>query len=266
MTVKELPKPFNWVRLSASGPVVRWGRISMFASVILLGHLLAQTILNLTLLVPFRFGIVSALLAAQLGFLATVVELQRQSLKPGKSVFRCDLTYLFVITLLAALFIGSLTAEIRASQRGFQRNQEIKVQLEALIDGGSVYLSGQNGQRITCLITRQDFSDGELATLIESSSGIDSGVCEITMLVLEATTVTDTGLQKLSACPKLENLALPPIALSDATLEKLASCHNLKYLMLDQKKLTQSQLNQLFEKLPNTKINGISHRDRHVQR
>jgi hypothetical protein len=253
---------FTWVRIDERGPAVRWGRVSMFVGGVLLVNLVAQTVLYLTLQVPFRLGIVSALLSVQLAFLATVIELQRQNLKPGKSGVRFDLTYLFVATLLAAMFFGSVTAEIRASQRGFQRNNEIKTELEKLIGGGNVYLSGHNGKRITCEITRKDFSDSELADLIEASRDSDSSVCEITMLVLEATAVTDSGIQKLSACQELEYLALPPIALSDATLEKLTQCRKLKYLILNQKKLTESQLNQLYEKLPNTKINGVSHQER----
>ena len=263
MTDKKLQaKHFTWILLDERGSTVRWGRVCTFAGVLILGNLFAQAILNVTLQVPFRLGIILAVLSAQLAYLATVVELQRQYLKAGKSVFRFDLTYLFVSTLLAALFIASLVAEIGASRRGMQRNNEIKAQLEKLIDGGSVYLSGQAGKRISCVITRPDFSDAELIDLIEFSRGSDLGVSEITMLVLDVTAVTDNGLQSLSACPKLETIALPPIALSDATLEKLAACSKLRYLTLDQKKLTETQLNQLVEKLAKTKINGVSQHER----
>lgn len=253
---------FTWVRMGDNGPVIRWGPVGLVIAGNLLCYLIAQAILYLVLQVPFRLGIVSAVFSVNLAFLATVIELQRQNLKNSKFTFRFDLTYLFVVKLLAAMFFGSITAEVRASQRGFQRNLEIKTELEKLIGGGDIYLGGQNGKQITCLVKRKDFSDSDLANLIQASRGVDSGVCEITMLAIEDTAVSDSGLKELSACPKLEILALPPILLSDATLETLSTFRNLNYLTFDQKKITESQLNRLSEKLPNTKINGISYRDK----
>ncbi len=258
---KTTPIRFTWVYMGERGPRIRWVPVGILAVGCLLGYLLAQTILHLTLQAPFRFGIVSATFAVHVAFFATLIEVQRQNLNKSKFVFRFNITYLFVITLLAAIFFGSITAEIRASQKGFQQNLAIKAELEKLIGGGSVYLGEQGGKRITCQITRSDFSDRDLEDLIIASRGIDSADSEITMLVLEATAVTDKGLQALPVCKKLEFLALPPIPLSDQTIESLASCRKLKFLSGDQKKLTASQLNQLYERLPDTKINGVSYRE-----
>lgn len=259
---KQKNNRFIWVRMGDKGPVIRWVPVVLMIGGNFLFYLIAQAILYFVLQVPFRLGIVSAVFSVNLAFLATVIELQRQNLKNSKSSFRFDLTYLFFVTLLVAVFFGSITAEIRASQLGFQRNLEIKTVLEKLIDGGDVYLGEQNGKRITCHVRRKDFSDSDLANLIQATRGVDSGVCEITMLAIEDTAVSDSGLKVLSACTKLEILALPPISFSDATLETLSACRNLNYLTFDQKKITETQLNWLSEKLPNTKINGMTYREK----
>ncbi len=253
---------FPWVRMGDQGPVICWGPVSMLAGGTLIGYLIAQTFLCLYLDVPFRLGMLSALFSAQLAFFATLVELQRQNLKPGKSAFRFNLTYLFILTLLIAVFFASIMSDFRTSQRGFERNEVVKAELEKLMGGGNVYMGAPNGKRITCEVTRKDFSDSDLRSLIKASRGIDSDVSELIMLVLESTAVTENGLQSISTCKKLEILALPAITLSDATLESLAKCKNLKFLTLDQKKLSAAQIDLLSEKLPNTKINGVSYREK----
>ncbi|MDX1929880.1 MAG: hypothetical protein SFV81_25360 [Pirellulaceae bacterium] len=260
---KRTPTSFTWVRMGEHGPAIRWGAVTLLVGSYLFAYLIVQTILYVVLQVPFRMGIVSAVFAVHLGFLVTVVEYQRQNLNASKSIFRFNLAYLFAMTLLAALFFGSITSEVRATQRGLQRNSILKAELDKLIRGGNVYFGEQNGKRISCEITRPDFSDNDLADLIAAATNTDSKVCELTMLVLEKTAVTNEGLHVLSVCSKLEFLSLPAsIALTDATLETISTCKELNYLSFDQKKISEAQFDQLSKRLPDTKINGVSYRDR----
>lgn len=254
---------FTLVRMGEHGPAIRWGAVTLLAGMYLFAYLIVQTILYVVLQAPFRMGIVSAVFAVHIAFLVTVVEFQRQNLNASKSIFRFNLAYLFAMTLLAALFFGSITSEVRATQRGFERNSSLKAELDKLIRGGNVYFGAQNGKRISCEITRPDFSDRDLAVLIAAATSTDSEVCELTLLVLEKTAVTDDGLQVLSACSKLEFLALPAsIALTDATLEVISTCRELNYLSFDKKKISEAQFDQLSKRLPETKINGVSYRER----
>lgn len=254
---------FNLVRMGEHGPVIRWGQVCFIVTGGLFAFLIAELIPYVFFQTPLRLGIFSAMFAVHLAYLATVVELQRQNLNASKSRFRFNLTYLFIMTLLAAVFFGSVTNEHRAIQRGFLRNDELRVALEKLIQGGSVYFGAEHGKRISCEILRQDFSDDDLAKLVAATTGFDSKVCELTMLVLEKAAITNDGLQVLSDCPKLEFLALSTsIALDDAAIEAIATCKKLRYLTFDQSKISVAQFEQLSKQLPETKINGISYRER----
>jgi hypothetical protein len=256
-------KRFTLVRMGEHGPVIRWGPVCFIIAGGLLAFLIAELVQFFVFQTPLRLGLLSAMFTVHLAYLTTALEFQRQNLNANKTRFRFNLTYLFVMTLLAAVFFGSITNEHRVSQRGFQRNDEIRVELDKIIQGGNVYFGAQNGKRISCEITRPDFSDGDLAKLIVEATHRDSKVCEITMLVLEKTAITNDGLQILSACPKLEFLALPmSIALTDPTLETLATCKKLNYLNFNQKKISDAQFDQLSKQLPDTKINGVSYRER----
>lgn len=256
-------KSFILVRMGEHGPVIRWGPVCFIFAGGLLAFLIAELVPYLVFQAPLQLGIISAMFTVHLAYLATAVEFQRQNLGQGKTRFRFNLTYLFVMTLLAAVFFGSITNEHRTTQRGFQRNEEIKAELAKLVQGGNIYFGAQNGKRISCEITRQDFSDEDLSKLVVGATNSDSKVCELTILVLEKTAITNDGLQVLSACPKLEFLALPSsIALTDATLKTISTCKKLNYLSFDQKKISDSQFDQLSKQLPDTKINGLNYRER----
>jgi hypothetical protein len=252
---------FFWIQSEDGSPRIRWGRVILLSASALLANALAQLLIFAVFQVPFRFGLVSAVTVAQLGFFATAIELQRQRLVSGKFVFRFNLTFLFVATLFAALFIGSVAAEIRYSQRAFQRNKEIEAQLQQLIGAGDVTIGALNGNRISCRVTRPTFSDDDFALLVELTQCDQSGISEITMLQIENTSVTEIGIQKLVACKKLEFLALPTIKLSDSAVNAIASCRNLKHISIGQRALTEEQRSGLYKKLPNVRINGMNFQD-----
>jgi hypothetical protein len=141
-------KPIFWRLTEDNTPKIRWGIVILLSASVLIANALAQLALYLALQVPFRFGLISAVTSVQLGVFAMTIELQRQKLLVGKYVFRFNLTTLFVATLFASLFIGSIAAELRRSQRGFQKNEEVKAQLEPLIGTGDISIGALNGKRI----------------------------------------------------------------------------------------------------------------------
>lgn len=252
---------FTFIQVTQGVPTIRWLRVAMFIVAGVASYLLAQTVLYLVLQVPFRLGIISAMLFVHLAVFSTAVELQRQSILAGKWVFRFDLRYLLLVTLFIALFLSSIVAEVQASQRSMQRNSELTKLLEDQIAGGVVSIGGQHGRQISCVVTRTDFSDNDLSKLIASTTN-EAGVCEITMLQLEATAVTDVGLQQLAGCSNLEFVSLPAISLSDTTFEVLASCRKLNHLLFDTRKQDPTQIIGLSVRLPNTRINGVLRSER----
>lgn len=248
---------FSWVRLNDRGhPTVRNWNVFLVVLGPLGGFLAAQGVLPFVFDTPFRPWIACAFCSAYLLFILTLIELQRQNLLRDRSSLRFDLKYLFLLTFLAAAFVGSIAAQIRDTQLGFRISEQVKSRIQERIDGVDVYIGSERGRNISCVVKRTSFSDDELKELIEITRDSDTQACELTMLVLEGTQVSDDGLKQLSECRKLENLSLPSIALSDDTLARIEECRSLKYLTFAEQKVAERQRNLLYQKLPNTKING----------
>lgn len=259
----ENKKQFVWLQLNDKGePSLRKMNVLLVLLLPLGGFLASQAVLSFVFDSPFRPWIACAFCSGYLVFFFTLIELRKQNFLREKSSFRFNLRYLFFVTTLGAVFFGSITAQVRDTQLGFRISEEVKSRVQARIDGVDVYIGGVRGKNISCVVNRASFSDGELKELIELTSGSDSHNCELVMLVLEGTQVSDDGLKQLSECRKLENLALPAIALSDDTIARIAECRSLKFLTFAEKKTKEQQRNQLYQKLPDAKINGRTYSER----
>ncbi|MFO0943207.1 MAG: hypothetical protein U0930_20930 [Pirellulales bacterium] len=256
-------KQFGWVRLNDKGePSLRKLNVSFVVLVPLCVFLASQVVLSFFFDTPFRPWIVSAFFSGYLFFVSTLIELQRQNFLREKPSFRFDLRYLFLATVLAAVFFGSITAQIRDTQLGFRISEEVKTRIQGRINGVDVFIGGERGKKISCLVNRSSFSDHELKELLELTSSSDAQTCELVHLVLEGTQVSDDGVRELSVCRKLEFLALPSIALSDATIVRIGELQSLKYLTFDENKTAEQQRTQIYQKLPNTTINGRTYLER----
>ena len=103
---------------------------------------------------------------------------------------------------------------------------------------------------------RTDFADADLEKLIALGSRDGTRRCELTILFLGNTLVTDAGVCRLAACTQLRQLALPTRAFSDEAIAAVTHCRQLELLLLDERPLSENQLAALRSALPQLKLNG----------
>ena len=166
-----------------------------------------------------------------------VVELQLQVLQYGAWRLRYSLRSVLLLTTVAAAFFALASYNFRKNQREFAYNAELKGDLEAVIQGGTVSISNPGGRGILCQITRPSFSDDDLARVIDLASRGSMQTCELGHLFLGVTSVTNAGICQLAGCQKLIFIELPPIDLSDEAIKALAKCRRLESLVIDERGL-----------------------------
>jgi hypothetical protein len=188
-------------------------------------------------------------------FLVLAVELQRQRIRSGQWRFRFGLGALLLAMAIAAVFFAVMASACRQNQQSFAESQTLKSELEAVLRGGTVSIS-MPGRGITCQVTRPTFSDDDLARVIDLASAGGTRTCELTMLFLAGTGVTNAGLCRLAACEKLTLVEPPPLNLSDEAVDALSKCGRLEFLPIDESRLSAAQIARLRESLPRLRLNG----------
>lgn len=154
------------------------------------------------------------------------------------------------------MFFGFVTSAHRENQRAFAVNVELTKELEAVVQGGRISISMPGGRRIACQVTRSSFSDDDLARVIGLASQGGTRICELEMLFMGGTNVTNAGICQLAGCEKLVAVELPSIDLSAAAIDSLSNCHRLELVVIDERRLNADQLNHLRQALPHIRLNG----------
>lgn len=251
-------KELAWVRNVNGQPRVRWGRVAVVMLALIGGTLSARAIWGQYAYTPE--AVLSAALptAAFSAYLVLLVELQSQRVRTGKWSFAFSIRAVLLWTAIASILLALTMSAVRHRQRGLAESQRIKGELEAVIDGGQVFCSMLWGEDIFCHVTRPTFSDKDLAAVIRLASHGDTVPCELTLLTLSVTSVTNDGVCQLAACRKLTLLALPALDLSPEAISALANCSRLEYLYIDERPLTERQIDQLRKALPSVRLNNKS--------
>ena len=198
-------------------------------------------------------------------YFVIVVELQLQRLRYGTWRFRYSLRSVLLLTAIAAAFFAVASYGFREQQREFVFNAELKKDLETVIQGGTVSISNPGGRGILCQVTRSNFSDDDLAKVIELASSGSTHTCELEDLLLGATSITNAGICQLADCRKLVVVELPPIDLSAAAIDSLSKCRRLEIVVIDERRLNAEHLTHLRDALPHIMLNGKTwaQRDQH---
>ena len=255
----------NWVCDVGGQPRVRWWRIvAVMASIFVCAFIGAAIAGRLTETSTSVVMLLAPLCVAGVYFVI-VVELQLQRLRYATWRFRYSLRSILLLTAIAAVFFALASYGFRADQREFAFNAELKKDLEALIQGGTVSISNPGGRGILCQVTRSNFSDDDLARVIDLASSGITHTCELEDLLLGGTSITNAGICQLADCHKLVVVELPPIDLSAAAIDALSKCRRLKVVVIDERRLQQDQLDDLRASLPHIMLNGKTwaQRDRH---
>jgi len=235
---------------------VRWGRVAAFMAAVFAINLLGAAAVNQFTEMPINaFGLFAPFCGVA-AFLVLAVELERQRLRSGQWRFRFSLGAILWWTAIASAFFALAMSGFRENQRGFAVNQQLRTELEAVVNGGTITISMPCGRNITCEVTRASFSDDDLARIIDLASQGGTRPCELSFLFLARTSITDAGVCRLAACEKLVFVELPVIDLSDEALESLGKCRRLEVLVLDERRLSGEQLARLRTALPRVKLNG----------
>ncbi|HQU41681.1 MAG TPA: hypothetical protein PK867_02670 [Pirellulales bacterium] len=196
-------------------------------------------------------------------FLVLAVELERQRIRSGEWRFRFSLGAILWWTAIASAFFALAMSGFRENQRGFAVNQQLRTELEAVVNGGTITISMPWGRNITCEVTRASFSDDDLARIVELASQGGTRPCELSFLFLARTSITDAGVRRLAACEKLVFVELPSMKLSDEAIGSQAKCRRLEFLFLDERRLSAEQFNRLRTALPDVRLNGKTWAARH---
>jgi hypothetical protein len=249
------PPKLLWVYEVAGRPRVRWGRVAAFLATIAAVSLASSTVVDYFTDVPTNVVVLLAPLSVAAAYVVIVAELQLQRMRTGAWRFRYSLRSILILTALAAFFFALASYGIRENQRQFAMNAELTKQLEAVIQGGKVSISNPGGRGIACQVTRASFSDDDLARVIDLASQGSTRTCELQMLFLGGTSVTNAGVCQLAARKKLIVVELPPIDLSPAAIDALAKCR-LETLIIDERQLSAAQLHRLRKNLPDIRLNG----------
>ena len=246
----------NWVHDVGGRPRVRWWRIVAVLAVILAGEFLGATIVGWFTDTSIHVAMLLTPLCMAGAYFVVVVELQLQRLQHGAWRFRYGLRSILLLTAIAAAFFALTSSDWHKTQREFAFNAELKRDLEAVIQDGTVSISNPGGRGILCQVTRSSFSDDDLAKVIDLASQGSTHTCELGHLFLGGTSVTNAGICQLAECQKLVFVELPPIDLSAAALESLAKCRRLESLLIDERRLRREQLDDLRAALPRIMLNG----------
>jgi hypothetical protein len=246
----------TWVREVAGQPRVRWRRIAAFMASFAAINFLGTAIVSQFSEMPLNPAIVLAPLCMVAAYLVLAIELQRQRLTCGNWRFRFSLRTILVLTAIAAIFFAIVANAERENQRLFAVNQTLKIELEAVMRGGTAWIGMPGGRQITCEVTRSSFCDDDLAKIVELASDGGNRACELSTLFLGGTGISGAGVCKLATCKKLSFVDLPPMNLSDEAIDALAKCPRLEFLVIDERRLSSEQLDRLRRSLPNVRLNG----------
>lgn len=251
----EMP-PLIWVRYESGRVRVRYGRVITFLITIVCAEFVGGAITRHFAEVPIDTTFMLATMCVVAAYLVVVIELQRRRLQYGSWKLHLSLRTLLLLTALAAAFFAVVSRATRENQRLMAVNVELQKQLEAVLQGGTVAIGMPGGARITCQATRASFSDDDLAKVIALASEGGTRPCELSMLFLSGTSVTNAGVRQLAACDKLVLIDLPPLNLDTAALDALVKCRRLEFIIIDERRLTREQGSRLREALPKVRLNG----------
>ncbi len=239
---------------------VRWRRITRSLAPLAAGTLLGSAIVSRFASRPLSVLACGAAipLCVASAYLVLVIEVQTQRLRSGQWRFRFSMRAVLLWTAIVAVCLALATNAYRDKQRIRAENQQLKQELDAVVNGGNVSMDMPWGGNIVCRVTRSAFSDDDLARIIDLASQGGTRTCELSSLRLAGTNITNAGVCRLSACEQLRFLDLPPIDLSDEAINSLAKCRRLEILMIDERKLTAKHIDRLRTALPDVRLNGLS--------
>ena len=245
-----------WVAIEDGKPRVRWARVFIGIGAYVGFQAFVMLMISLLFGVSFKLPLVFLVSCGVFAYITIAVELQRQRVITKEWRFRLGIKSFLILMIIAACFFAIIGNEIRATNFGHAANLVLRKRLEDVIDGGNAYISTVEGTGVSCDVSRTSFSDHDLEQLVLLASDRTPGTSQITLLNIEKTSVTDSGLRVVRFCPHLTHLSLPAISLSDETIAGIVKCRKLQYLTLDESKLTLTQLDFLKKSQPRLILNG----------
>lgn len=249
-------KTIGFVRDLGDGKsAVRWSRVVLFVGILTLGSGAGLLGISYIFEVELQWKLVLPQIAASLIYLVIAIEMQKQRIVTGRWSWRFSLAGMLWITLSVAVLVTVALNIAQSTQREFAFGNKAIESIQQVTRSGETYCQSRGG-RFVVIVTRSDFNNEDLETVIRKATSESNATCQIISLVLWGTAVTENGLAKLENCPQLEVLSTSAGPFSDSTRLKLAGLRRLRDITLDETKFSVEELQMLRSSIPHTRING----------